>query len=218
MTPADVRLLEDAARKLGIDVGTAAVERLARFLDLLAVWNRRVHLTGERSLSSLVRNHTIDSLAPAPHIPRTGLVVDIGSGAGFPGIVIGCLRPDVEIVLIESRRRRASFLREAIRAIPLRAARALEMRAEEAATDPELAGRAAVAIARALRLDVFLALAAPLLAPYGTAIAMQTPRTAGLARGRALEHGFRLAARRDYGLPGGAARTLLFFDRGSPVS
>src|SRR5207249_1894325 len=61
------------------------------------------------------------------------------------------------------------------------------MRAEEAATDPELAGRAAVAISRALRLDVFLALAVPLLAPHGTAIAMPTPRTAGLARRRGLE-------------------------------
>src|SRR5436190_1760177 len=99
-----------------------------------------------------------------------------------------------------------------------RLARFLEMRAEEAATDPELAGRAAVAISRALRLDVFLALAVPLLAPHGTAIAMQTPRTAGLARERALEHGFRLAARQDYALPGGAARALLFFDRGPPVS
>ena len=218
MTPAEVRLLHAAARELGVDVGYGAVDRLARFLDLLAVWNRRIHLTGARGLPNLVRNHAIDSLAPAPHIPRTGLVIDVGSGAGFPGIVIACLRPDLEIALIESRRRRASFLREAIRAIPLSAARVLEMRAEEAATDPELAGRAAVAISRALRLDVFLALAVPLLAPHGTAIAMQTPRTAGLARERALEHGFRLAARQDYALPGGAARALLFFDRGPPVS
>jgi len=220
MTPAEVRLLHAAAGELGVDVGYGAVDRLARFLDLLAVWNRRIHLTGARGLPSLVRNHAIDSLAPAAHIPRTGpgLVIDVGSGAGFPGIVIACLRPDLEIALIESRRRRASFLREAIRAIPLPAARILEMRAEEAATDPELAGRAAVAISRALRLDVFLALAVPLLAPHGTAIAMQTPRTAGLARERALEHGFRLAARQDYALPGGAARTLLFFDRGPPVS
>src|SRR2546429_2495047 len=195
-----------------------APEPLLRSPDRLAVGTRRIHLTGQRDLASLIRAHAIDSLAPAPHLPSTGLVVDVGSGAGFPGIVLGCLRPDLQFVLIESRRRRASFLREAIRAIPLPAARVLEMRAEEAATDPELAGRAAVAISRALRLDVFLALAVPLLAPHGTAIAMQTPRTAGLARERALEHGFRLAARQDYALPGGAARALLFFDRGPPVS
>src|SRR3989454_9715152 len=201
MTPAEVRLLHAAARELGVDVGYGAVDRLARFLDLLAVWNRRIHLTGARGLPSLVRNHAIDSLAPAAHFPRTGLVIDVGSGAGFPGIVIACLRPDLEIALIESRRRRASFLREAIRAIPLPAARILEMRAEEAATDPELAGRAAVAISRALRLDVFLALAVPLLAPHGTAIAMQTPRTAGLACERGPEPGLRIAAWPGYGRP-----------------
>lgn len=217
MTPVEVRLLRTAARDLGVDVGHHAVERLARFVDLLVVWNRRVRLTGRRDVASLLRTHVIDSLVPALHIPSTGLVIDVGSGAGFPGIVLACLRPDLEIALIESRRRRVSFLREAIRAIPLRAARALELRAEEAAADPELAGRAMVAISRALRLDVFLALAAPLLVPHGTAIAMQTPRTAGQAAVLAAQHGFRLAARHDYGLPGGAARTLLCFDRSSPV-
>src|SRR5207253_607068 len=121
-------------------------------------------------------------------------------GAGFPGIVLGCLRPDLEIVLIESRRRRASFLREAIRVIPLTAVRAVEMRAEEAAIDSELAGRARVAIARGLRLDVFLGLAVPLLTPHGTAIAMQTPRTSRLAPVLAASHGLRLAARHDYSL------------------
>ena len=120
MTPAEVGLLRTAARTLGVDVGHDALERLVRFLDLLAVWNRRIHLTGQRDLASLIRAHAIDSLAPAPHLPSTGLVVDVGSGAGFPGIVLGCLRPDLQFVLIESRRRRASFLREAIRALDLR--------------------------------------------------------------------------------------------------
>src|SRR5437899_4369872 len=200
MTPAEVRLLHAAARELGVDVGYGAVDRLARFLDLLALWNRRIHLTGARGLPSLVRNHAIDSLAPAAHIPTTGLVVDVGSGAGFPGIVLACLRPDLEIALIESRRRRASFLREAIRTIPLPAARVLEMRAEEAATEPELAGRAAVANSRALRPDGLLALAVPLLAPHGTAIAMQTPRTAGLAREPGLGPRFRVCSTQGYAL------------------
>jgi 16S rRNA (guanine527-N7)-methyltransferase len=56
--------------------------------------------------------------------------VDIGSGAGLPGIVLACLRPDLRVILVESRRRRISFLREAMRAIPLPCAEALEMRAE----------------------------------------------------------------------------------------
>jgi 16S rRNA (guanine527-N7)-methyltransferase len=218
MTPAELGLVRAAARGLGVEVGPDALGRLARFLDLLALWNRRIRLTGERDRVSVVRAHAIDSLAPVPHLPSAGLVIDVGSGAGFPGIVLGCVRPELEIALIESRRRRASFLNEAIRAIPLHAARAFELRAEEAAADPDLAGRAEVVISRALRLEVFLALAAPFLAQHGTAIAMQTPRTAGHAPILAAHRGFRLAARHDYALPGGAARTLLFFDRRVPVS
>src|SRR2546429_57171 len=179
MTPLEVRLLDAAAREFGVDVGHGALDRLARFLDLLVLWNRRIHLTGARGLPSLLRNHAIDSLAPAAHIPKTGLVVDVGSGAGFPGIVLACLRPDLEIALIESRRRRASFLREAIRAIPLPAARVLEMRAEEAATDPELAGRAAGAVSRAPRPHGLLAPAGAPPAPPGAAAALRTPRPAG---------------------------------------
>src|SRR3989442_12044937 len=145
MMPLEVRLLDAAAREFGVDVGHGALDRLARFLDLLAVWNRRIHLTGARGLPSQVRNHAIDSLAPAAHIPTTGLVVDVGSGAGFPGIVLACLRPDLEIALIESRRRRASFLREAIRAIPLPAVPVPRMRAEAGSTDPEPRGAPAPA-------------------------------------------------------------------------
>src|SRR3989475_6218063 len=161
MTPAEVRLLHAAARELGVDVGHGAVDRLARFLDLLAVWNRRIHLTGARGLPSLVRNHAVDSLAPAAHMPRTGLVIDVGSGAGFPGIVLACLRPDLEMALIESRRRRASFLREAIRTLPLPAARVFEMRAQEAATDSELAGRAPAGGSPPPRRDDLFAPAGP---------------------------------------------------------
>src|SRR5213078_1316470 len=152
MTPLEVRLLDAAAREFGVDVGHGALDRLARFLDLLAVWNRRIHLTGARGLPSLLRNHAIDSLAPAAHIPKTGLVVDIGSGAGFPGIILACLRPDLQVVLIESRRRRASFLREAIRQARLPCARVVEARAEDAMADVEIAGRARVVVGRAIRL------------------------------------------------------------------
>src|SRR5207249_7268796 len=103
MTPADVGLLRSAARTLGVDVAHDALERLVRFLDLLAVWNRRIHLTGQRDLASLIRAHAIDSLAPAPHLPSTGLVVDVGSGAGFPGIVLGCLRSEEHTSELQSR-------------------------------------------------------------------------------------------------------------------
>ncbi len=218
MTAAEARLLQSSAARLGATMDPAGLERLGRFLELLQTWNRRVHLTGVRERGRLVRDHVIDSLAPVRHLPDAGIIADVGSGAGFPGIVLACVRPDREIILIESRRRPTSFLREAIRSIPLPAARALEMRAEEAAATPGLAGSVALGIARALRTDAFLDLVAPLLAPGGTAIAMQTPRAAEKASLLAGQRGFRMAARHDYALPGGAARCLLIFERSGTVS
>jgi 16S rRNA (guanine527-N7)-methyltransferase len=143
-----------------------------------------------------------------------GLVVDVGSGGGFPGIVLGCARPDLPLRLVESRRRPTSFLSEAIRTIPLPEARALEMRGEDAATDPSLAGRAAIVVSRALRLDVLVDLGAPLLAPGGTLIAMQTPSKSSSATDEAERRsGLALVRTRDYRLPDGERRRLVILGR-----
>jgi 16S rRNA (guanine527-N7)-methyltransferase len=213
MTPVEARMVAIGAERLGVELEPAGVDRLDRFLAVLELWNRRARLTGERDRKVLIERHLIDSLAVVPHLPETGTVVDIGSGGGFPGIVLACVRPDLQVVLLESRRRPTSFLREAIRTIPLPAARAIESRAEDAAMDDELSARASVVIARAVRLDAFLAVAAPLLAPGGEAIAMQTPRTADLAPSAGAARGLHLAGRHDYRLAEGRARTLLIFQR-----
>jgi len=211
MTPAATRLLARSATRFGVELGVDAMARLERFLGLLSLWNRRVHLTGDRDTEALLRKHVVDSLAAVPHLPAAGLVVDVGSGAGLPGLVVGCARPELELRLIESRRRRASFLREAIRTIPLAHARVLEGRAE-AVADPEVIGHAAAVIARAVRLDVYLPLAARLVAPGGVAIAMQSPRGLGPATIRMAEEvGLRPKGSWDYDLPDGERRRLLFF-------
>ena len=211
MTPAEARLLAESATRFDVELDGEAVGRLERFLELLELWNRRIHLTGTRHPQAVLQKHVIDSLAPVPHLPAAGLVIDVGSGAGFPGVVLGCVRPDLELRLVESRRRPASFLREAIRAVPLPQARVLEARAE-AVDEPEVAGGAAVVIARALTLEVFLPLAARLVAPRGLVIAMQTPGVPAATAVSAAElAGLQQSGAVDYQLPGGEPRRLLFF-------
>jgi len=211
VTTTEAALLRESAAWFDVKLDRQAFARVEGFLDLLSLWNRRIRLTGERDTSAVLRKHVADSFAPASCMPAAGLVVDIGSGAGFPGIILACLRPDLELALIESRRRRVSFLREVIRQIELPGARVIEARAEDAAEDPGLAARADVVVARAIRLDRFLALAGPFVALNGTIVAMQTSRPAagGIAGSPALV----LAGRRDYRLPDGARRALLFFSR-----
>jgi 16S rRNA (guanine527-N7)-methyltransferase len=208
--PDALERLRRGAAGVGVILSEADVSRLVRYVDLLALWNRRIRLTGTREIGGIVERHVVDSLAVVPFVPPRGPVVDLGSGAGFPGIVIACLRPELRVVLIEARRRRVSFLREVIRSIPLPSAEALELRAEAAAADDSLAGRTRLVVARAIRLDAFLALAVPLLAADGEAIAMQTPRTAAGASAA----GLRLRRTHEYRLPGGERRLLLVYARG----
>jgi 16S rRNA (guanine527-N7)-methyltransferase len=210
MKAAERPILEAGAKWFDVELDDHAIDRMVRFLELLTVWNARVRLTSGRDRRVLTEKHVVDSFAVVPELPASGKVFDVGSGAGFPGIILGCVRPDLPLTLIESRRRKANFLREAVRSIPLPAAAVLELRAEDA-PDAGLAADGALVVARAVRLDAFLALAAPLLAPDGKIVAMQTPRTAGLAESSASPHDLRLARRHDYTLPFGDARTLLTF-------
>jgi len=196
-----------AASALGVTLDREALDRLLRFSATLAAWNRRLRLTSEQDPVRVAERHIADSLAVTCLLPASGVVIDIGSGQGFPGIVLACLRPDLDLVLIESRRRRASFLRDVIRRIPLPRAEALELRAEAAAAS--LAGRARVVVARAIRLDIFLKLARPLLAADGVAVAMQSPRGLLTVPSIASRAGFRVREERRYTLPDGGWRALV---------
>ena len=206
--------LRDRAAGFGVELDHVALARIATFLTLLDTWNRRLRLTGERDPLALVDKHVVDSLAVAPFLPAAGMVVDIGAGAGFPGIVLSCVRPDLDVALVDSRRKPVSFLREVIRAIPLPLARALERRGQELATDPAIAHCAALVVSRAVRMADFLPLAAPLLAPNGMVVAMQTPRISDDEASRAgSSDGLSFVRGHDYELPEGEKRRLLLFER-----
>ena len=211
MTPDDTALLRERAALLGVPLTDDALARIDCFLGILAIWNRRLRLTGERDRRTIVVRHVVDSLAPARWLPREGLVIDIGSGAGFPGIVLACLRPDLSFALIEARRRRASFLADAIRSVPLPGARVVAERVEQVVGDPDLAHGARVVITRAVGLHAFLDAAAGLVAPDGAVIAMQTPGAREMAREVAERRGFVLADAYDYDLPDARKRSLLRF-------
>jgi 16S rRNA (guanine527-N7)-methyltransferase len=93
-------------------------EAIERFLVELTRWGHRVNLVGSTDRAALTR-HVEDSLAAVPHLPDGARVVDLGSGAGFPGIPIAIARPDVDLTLVEIRERRASFLRHVVRTLGL---------------------------------------------------------------------------------------------------
>ena len=94
-------------------------EPLDRFLAELRSWGERTNLVGSLAPEQL-QVHVDDSLGASPHLPQGARVVDLGSGAGFPGLPLAITRPDLEMTLVEIRERRAHFLRHVVRTLGLR--------------------------------------------------------------------------------------------------
>ena len=94
--------------------------KLSVYLDLLTRWNERTNLTAIRVPDEIVQRHFGESLFLGTHLPSTGTLLDYGSGAGFPGLPIQLLLPNVRVTLAESQGKKASFLREAIRVLGVR--------------------------------------------------------------------------------------------------
>ena len=106
-----------------------AVGRLARYLSDLDHWRRRINLTGQLTAADLV-DHANEALIAAGLLPSNGSLIDIGSGAGFPGVPLAIGRPDTQVTLLEPRTKRAAFLRHLVRALPLPKASVCEGRIE----------------------------------------------------------------------------------------
>jgi len=175
MTPE--RLFRRGLEVLGLPPDDAVIDRLCRFLAELQKWNRRMNLVADASPETLVETHFLDSLTLLPLIGdclAPGLM-DVGSGAGFPGLVLKAARPGLEVILVEPRQKRCAFLRQIIRTLELENIRVIETRLE---TDrPELAelqGKTPLLTSRALTsINSFLELATPFSAPGGRVICMK---------------------------------------------
>ena len=92
------------------------IHQLEHHYNLLVRWNKVINLTSIDSLEEIVERHYSESIFLAVHLPAGSMTItDVGSGAGFPGVPVAILRPECEVSLIESHRKRSVFLREATR-------------------------------------------------------------------------------------------------------
>jgi 16S rRNA (guanine527-N7)-methyltransferase len=137
-------------------VAPAGLQRLERYAELLAAENQRQNLVSSSSLTMIWQRHLADSLQLVDHVPReTAPWLDLGSGAGIPGLVLACAKPECEIVLIESRKRRVEWLTRAIELLALSNCRVLGARLEAIETFPArvITARAFAPLGKLLQLS-----------------------------------------------------------------
>ena len=169
-------------------------------------WNQRINLTGHRDERSVEADLVLDSLALAEHI-QDDTLLDIGSGAGFPGLVLALARPELKVTLLEPRGKRVSFQEHIIRTLDLKnRVQAVQGRAsQDRGQDPAaLEGRffSTVTLKAVTSLEDSLALARPYLAPEGRIV---LPR--GISdRQNALDLGLKVV---DYQLPEPGGQRIL---------
>ncbi|KAA3633497.1 MAG: 16S rRNA (guanine(527)-N(7))-methyltransferase RsmG [Proteobacteria bacterium] len=110
-----VQRLEHGVSRLGLDIGEAAMDSIRVHLDLLTKWNRAYNLTAIDDPSRAVAAHVLDSLAVCAHLEGQR-VIDVGTGAGFPGLPLAFARSELDFVLLDSRGKKIRFVEAVIRA------------------------------------------------------------------------------------------------------
>jgi len=149
---------------------------VALYLQELIKWGSKINLTSEKDESSILTNHIFDSLLYAKAIMGSGRVLDIGSGAGFPGIPLKIIFPEREFVLVESRRKRASFLSSTVRKLRLEYIEVQHGRAEALFSNANYAGKFDFVILRAVSsISDCLKLAVPFINDTGKIVIKKEP-------------------------------------------
>ncbi len=156
-------------RDLRLDVPDSGIDTLLGFLDLLEKWNAVYNLTAIRDRTQWVSHHLLDSLSVAAYVP-VGRILDVGTGAGFPGVPLAIVQPGRHFTLLDSSQKRTSFLAQTLATLGLRNADVVRARVEE--FTPDLPFDAAVSRAFADLAD-FARLAGPLVRSGGSLLAMK---------------------------------------------
>ena len=163
------RALRAGAAELGLALNDHAVAQLVRYLELLAKWNRVFNLTSIHDQRAWVAQHLLDSLAVIAYLPA-GSVVDVGSGAGLPGVPIAVACPQRPVTLLDSNQKKGAFLQQTISELGLHNARVEISRVESFRPEKTFA----VVISRAFaELGRFVRAAEHLCAPDGRLVAMK---------------------------------------------
>jgi len=170
-----IKLLSEGAREFGLTLSVAQVEKLFKFKAILLEWNEKMNLTAIEDERDVIIKHFIDSLSILPNFENKTLrMIDIGTGAGFPGIPVKIACDNINITLLDSLDKRIRFLNEVISALDLKGIEAVHGRAEDYGVRQGYREAFDIAVARAVaNLPVLLEYCLPYVKTGGIFIAMK---------------------------------------------
>lgn len=172
----DTNLLAAGAREFDLDLTPAQLQHFSRYADLLIEWNLRFNLTSIVEPRDIVTKHFLDSLSAARSIPAGPIkLIDVGAGAGLPGLPIKLVRPDVTLTLLEATRKKCDFLRAVVDDLQLTEVIVVNGRAEEAGRLVEHREQYDIAMARGVAaMPTLIEYLLPFVQVGGIAIAQKS--------------------------------------------
>ena len=172
------RILQEGLRRLGLDSGETVIEQFRTYYELLISYNQNVNLTAITAPEEVAVKHFLDSVALLGlyELPRGARVVDVGTGAGFPGLPLKIVRPDIDLTLVVALGKRVTFLRMCANTLGLTQVSCLHARAEELGKKAEHREQYDVAVSRAVaNLATLSEYCLPLVRLGGTFAALKGP-------------------------------------------
>ena len=170
-------LLKTECSEIGVELNDFQLEQFEKYYKLLIEWNKKINLTRITEPDEVVTKHFVDSLTLLKYceIPENAKVIDVGTGAGFPGIPLKIVRPDINLTLLDSLNKRLNFLNEVCGEIGIKA-ELVHARAEDGAKNVEYRERFDFAVSRAVaRLNTLSEYCIPYIKVGGKFISMKGP-------------------------------------------
>lgn len=168
------KILLEKAKKIDIELNRKQIEQFYIYMNLLIEWNKKINLTAIIEPTEIILKHFIDSLTIAKYIKNKERLVDVGTGAGFPGIPLKILNDSLEIVLVDSLNKRINFLNDVIEKLELKNIETVHARVEEFARNKKYREGFDIATSRAVaNMTTLSEYMVPLLKIGGKAICMK---------------------------------------------
>lgn len=171
-------ILNEASNNVGLKFDEKKYDQFMKYKDLIKEWNEKVNLTAIKEDDAIVKKHFIDSLKVFEfnQIKNAKNIIDIGTGGGFPGIPMKIIKPEINIVLLDSLNKRVNFLNEVINSLKLNNIKAIHGRAEDFAQERQYREKFDVAVSRAVaNLTVLSEYCIPYVKVGGYFVAMKGP-------------------------------------------